>query len=115
MLIRLSHVMIFSQKHAEAVTWYCDKLGYEVDYNAPGEYASLHHEKLGRLAIHASKDDKDVGKGALPYFLCDDIRATLADLAAKGVEVGEPKREGESPWFSHFKDLDGNFWGIEEK
>lgn len=115
MLIRFSHVMLYSQKHAESVQWYCDKLGFEVDYNAPGEYASLHHKTLGRLAIHAVKESKAIGTGPMPYFLCDDINATIADLRKKGVQVGEPEREGESPWFTDMRDLDGNIWGIEER
>ncbi len=47
MLVRFSHVMIYSPKHADTVQWYCDKLGFEIDYNAPGEYASLHHRREG--------------------------------------------------------------------
>lgn len=115
MLIRFSHVMIYSQKHAEAVKWYCEKLGFEIDYNAPNEYASLHHKLLGRLAVHATKDTEDIGKGPMPYFLCDDIHKTSAELKSKGVLVSEPRREGESPWFADFRDVDGNIWGIEEK
>lgn len=115
MLIRLSHVMIYSKQHAESVKWYCEKLGYEIDYNAPGEYASLHHKNLGRLAIHATTETSHFGKGSMPYFLCDDIRETISDLRGKGIKLTDPKREGESPWFCDMYDLDGNRWGIEEK
>lgn len=115
MLIRFSHVMVYSLKQVQAVQWYCEKLGYEIDYNAPGEYTSLHHKNLGRLAVHATGSDQSIGKGPMPYLLCDDIEATLADLRNKGVEVSTPEREGESPRFADFKDLDGNIWGIEEK
>ena len=115
MLIRFSHVMIYTRRHAESVRWYCEKLGYEVDYNAPGEYASLHHEKLGRLAIHATGADSHIGKGPMPYLLCDDIKATIEELRRKGVTVSDPEREGESPWFADMEDIDGNRWGIEEK
>lgn len=114
MLVRFSHVMIYSQKHAEAVKWYCDKLGYEVDYNAPGEYASLHHKLLGRLAVHATSSVCSIGQGPMPYLLCDDIHKTIDELRSKGIKVSEPEREGESPWFADFLDLDGNRWGIEE-
>lgn len=114
MLLRFSHVMVYSQKHAEAVQWYCDKLGYEIDYNAPDEYASLHHKLLGRLAVHASASSSSIGKGPMPYLLCDDIEKTIKEMRAKGIEVSEPEREGESPRFADFKDLDGNIWGIEE-
>lgn len=113
MLVRFSHVQIGSARHAESVKWYCEKLGYEIDYNAPGVYASLHHKLLGRLAIHVV-DGKPGTGGAMPYYLCDDIETTIKDLRAKGLEVSNPEREGESPRFAHFQDLDGNYWGIEE-
>ncbi len=114
MLKRFSHVMIFARRHAETVRWYVDALGFEIDYHAPGEYASLHHRELGRLAVHAAADDADIGRGPQPYFLCEDLDATLAGLEAAGAKVGEPRREGESPRFSHFADPEGNVWGVEE-
>ncbi len=114
MLLRFSHIMVYSQKHDEAIQWYCEKLGYEIDYNAPGEYASLHHKLLGRLAVHAATSANSIGRGPMPYLLCDDIEKTVKEMRANGVEVSEPIREGESPRFSDFKDLDGNIWGIEE-
>lgn len=113
MLVRFSHMMIYTNKHEESVSWYCDKLGYEIDYKAPGEYASLHHKVLGRLAIHMSTAETG-GQGGLPYFLCDDINETVKAFRAIGIKVEEPTREGESPWFTDFFDNVGNRWGIEE-
>lgn len=115
MLVRLSHIMLYSKRHAESVKWYCEKLGYEIDYNAPGEYASLHHKNLGRLAIHATLDTSQIDKGPMPYFLCEDIKKTISELRAKGIQVSDPTREGESPWFCDMQDIDGNLWGIEER
>ncbi len=110
----LSHIMIYSVKHAESVKWYCEKFGFEIDYNAPGEYSSLHHKEMGRLAIHATEQNGDCGVGPLPYFLVEDIHQTVQKLKDLKIEVGTPRREGESPLFTQFKDLDGNLWGIEE-
>lgn len=115
MLVRFSHIMVYSLQHAEAVKWYCEKLGYEVDYNAVGEYASLHHKDLGKLAVHATADASMIGKGPMPFFLCEDIHKTIVELRTNGVKVRDPVREGESPWFTNMHDLDGNCWGIEER
>lgn len=115
MLIRFSHVMVFSQKHEESIKWYCEKLGYEVDYCAPGEYASLHHKSLGKIAIHCTDNSNAIGNGPMPYLLCEDIHQTIKDLRAKGVDISEPTLEGESPWFTSMRDIDGNYWGIEER
>lgn len=114
MLIRFSHIMVYSQRHSEAVKWYCEKLGFEIDYNVPGEYASLHHKILGRVAIHCASTNDCIGKGPMPYLLCNDIHKTIEELKTKGVNISNPVREGESPWFTEFLDLDGNRWGIEE-
>lgn len=114
MLVRFSHVMVYSLKQAEAVRWYREKLGFEIDYNAPGEYTSLHHPKLGRLAVHATSSELEVGHGPMPYLLCEDIQATIGEFRKRGIEVSEPVREGESPRFADFRDLDGNIWGLEE-
>jgi predicted enzyme related to lactoylglutathione lyase len=107
--------MVYTRRHVEAVQWYCEKMGYEIDYNAPGEYTSLHHKNLGRLAVHATNSEQEVGHGPMPYLLCDDIEKTLAELRKKGIQTSEAERHGESPAFADFKDLDGNTWGIEEK
>lgn len=114
MIVRFSHIMLFCQRHAESVKWYCDKLGFEVEYNAPGEYASLNHKLIGRVALHATDTAKHLGKGPMPYLLCDNMETTVAELRSKGIEVKDPTREGESPWFTQFRDLEGNEWGIEE-
>lgn len=114
MLTRLSHIMIYSRSHAESVLWYCEKLGFEVVFNAPGIYAVLNHDRLGRIAIHATSTNDEIGKGPVPYLCCDDIHSTVSDLRALGITASDPKREGESPWFADFTDLDGNRWGIEE-
>lgn len=70
------------------------------------------------------------GKGnvAAPYFIVSDIVATRAELAARGVEIGEvyhfdengerrsgpePTRRSYASWVS-FKDPDGNAWQIQE-
>ncbi len=114
MLIKMSHVMLFALDHASLVKWYCDKLGYQIVYNAPGEYASLSHKVLGRLSIHATDSKADIGHGAMPWFLCEDMEKTVADLRAKGIKVKDPRREGESAMLSEMHDCEGNYWGIEE-
>ncbi|MGZ5280405.1 MAG: hypothetical protein ACXWC9_10705 [Pseudobdellovibrionaceae bacterium] len=42
------------------------------------------------------------------------MHQTVKKLKDLRIEVGTPRREGESPLFTQFKDPDGNLWGIEE-
>ena len=115
MLTGFSHCMLFARNLDRAVDWYRDKLEFSVDYHARGEYASLTHERLGRLALHSTKSDAQIGKGPMPYFQCADLDATLASFRERGIKVGEPHQEGESPRFTDFWDCEGNLLGIEEK
>lgn len=114
MIKKYSHTMFYSLDLDKAVTWYCEKLGFEIDYHAPSAYASLRHRDLGRIALHATDDKRDIGFGPLPYFLCEDIKKTCEELKKRGVWVGEPRREGDSPFFCDMKDFDGNLIGLEE-
>ena len=114
MFKRYSHTMFYSLQLDNAVKWYCSKLGFEIDYHAPGAYASLHHKAVGRIALHATEAKTDVGTGPMPYFIADSLDEAIIHFKKENIEHSEPRREGESPRFMHFKDLDGNYIGIEE-
>jgi predicted enzyme related to lactoylglutathione lyase len=112
--VGFSHCMLFAKNLDGAVAWYCSTLGFSVDYHAQGEYASLAHPQLGRLALHATDSDEQIGKGPMPYFLVEDLDAAIAALRAQGAAVGEPQQEGESPRFTDLRDCEGNVLGLEE-
>jgi len=65
------------------------QVGFEIDYNAPGEYVSLHHKLLGRLAVHIS-NELEHNTGALPYFVRDDIHATITELKKRELRLLNP-------------------------
>jgi catechol 2,3-dioxygenase-like lactoylglutathione lyase family enzyme len=106
--------MIFARDVMRAVAWYKDKLGFTENFASP-YYASLRHETMGcRLDIHPSEaEGRDVGHGPMPYFVAREFDAALKALRAKGVKTGEPRREGESPFFVTFWDSEGNALGLE--
>ena len=47
----------------------------------------------GEVAAHPSDEGAPAGRHEL-YLMCDDIEATLRDLTAKGIEVGEVSDQG---------------------
>jgi catechol 2,3-dioxygenase-like lactoylglutathione lyase family enzyme len=113
--IRFSHVMLSSPQLDNSVKWYCEKLGFKVNYHVPQAFASLSHPKVGKITLHSKNDLTHIGHGPLPYLLVEEIRETINELRLKDIHVSDPRREGTSPWFAEFKDLDGNIWGLEEQ
>ncbi len=116
MFKKYSHPMLYVNDLIRAVEWYKNNLGFKENFVAPNAYASLRHEGMGfRLDLHPSEaNSKDVGYGAIQYFLADDFDQTIETLKNKGVKVGTPKREGNSTRFVTFWDSEGNALGLEE-
>lgn len=113
---KFSHSMLYVNDLGRAVTWYKDVLGFEARYVAPNAYASLYHPALAlRLDLHPTEAaSKDVGYGAITYFLTKDLDASVAALKERGVKVGTPRSEGGSTRFVSFWDSEGNTLGLEQ-
>lgn len=116
MFKRYSHPMLYVKDLARAVDWYKSKLGFKENFVSPNAYASLRHEGMNlRLDLHPTEaDSKDVGYGAINYFVPSDFDKAIAELQGKGVKVGTPRREGDSPRFVTFWDSEGNALGLIE-
>ena len=116
MLKKFSHPMLYVNDLGRAVEWYKQILGFQENFVAPNAYASLRHEKMNfRLDLHPTEaDSKDVGYGAIQYFVPDNFDYAIETLKGKGVKVGTPRREGDSPRFVTFWDSEGNALGLIE-
>ena len=112
--------------------FYAEKVGFEVDIDhevsedvrlvqltPPGSACSIH---LGIGTVEMEPGSMD---GV--FLVVGDVRAARAELAGRGVELGEiqvfddgkyrPVREGESldyVGFVHFRDPDGNRWCVQQ-
>jgi predicted enzyme related to lactoylglutathione lyase len=115
MLQSLSHIMVFAGDVMDAVSWYCEVLGFQSQYASP-HYATLLHPAMGMpLHIHGTAaDSPEIGHGPQPYFGVRDIDAAVAALRERGVSVEEPRSEGGSPRFTTFRDVAGNALGLTE-
>jgi predicted enzyme related to lactoylglutathione lyase len=111
-----SHVMLYVADFDRALKWYTEKLGCKLNFSHAPYYASLRQEEAGlSIGLHPTEAaEKDVGFGPIPYFKVTDIEATLKELAAKGIKVGEAKSEGGSARFATFWDSEGNALGLQE-
>ncbi len=115
MFKKYSHPMLFVSDLARAVEWYKSKLGFKENFVIPNNFASLRHDEMNfRLDLHPTEaNSKDIGFGAINYFLANDFDKTMTELQSKGVKVGVPRSEG-SARFVTFWDSEGNALGFEE-
>ena len=108
--------MLYVNNLARAVEWYKSKLDFKENFVSPNAYASLRHEGMNfKLDLHPTEaNSKDIGYGCLNYFVPQDFDKAIVDLQNKGVKVGTPKREGDSPRFVTIWDSEGNALGLIE-
>ncbi len=83
------HAIIFSPEAGKVRSFFADTLGLSsVDAGGGWPIFAL---PPAELAVHPAASDSHHQL----YLMCDDIRATLADLAARGAEVSqEPSDKG---------------------
>jgi predicted enzyme related to lactoylglutathione lyase len=108
--------MLYVNDLSRAVDWYKQKLGFTEIFVAPNSYASLFHKEMNfKLDLHPSEaNSKDVGFGAIQYFVAKDFDKTVEALKSNDVKVGTPRQEGDSPRFVTFWDSEGNALGVIE-
>ena len=115
-----------------AKTFYAEKLGFDVDHDrkVSEEYRVVQLTPPGSgCSIVVGKGVVNMNPGSLKglQLVVGDIRAAHAELAERGVEVGEiqvvgasglrPARHGEdldNVGFVFFSDPDGNGWAVQQ-
>ncbi len=86
-MIRAAHVIVYSRDAEKDRAFFRDVLGYP--------YADAGHGWLifalppAEIAVHPS-DENDVHEF---YFMCDDVRAFIAEMKAKNVACSEVHEE----------------------
>jgi catechol 2,3-dioxygenase-like lactoylglutathione lyase family enzyme len=135
MITKMSHVMIWVKNQQEALDFYRDKLGFEVDTDAmigpdfrwltmkiknqPGFEIILAEPKAGMLLDEESAAqlraliDKGVLGGGV--FNADDIYKTYEDLKARGVEFKGPPTEQSWGTATVMKDNSGNWFSLSQE
>jgi catechol 2,3-dioxygenase-like lactoylglutathione lyase family enzyme len=135
MITKMSHVLIWVKSQQEALEFYRDKLGFEVDTDAemgpdfrwltmrikdqPGFEIILAEPKAGMLLDEESAAqlrsliDKGVLGGGV--FDADDIYKTYEDLKARGVEFKGPPSEQSWGTATVLKDNSGNWFSLSQE
>jgi catechol 2,3-dioxygenase-like lactoylglutathione lyase family enzyme len=135
MITKMSHVLIWVKNQQEALEFYRDKLGFEVDTDAamgpdfrwltmrikdqPGFEIILAEPKAGMLLDEESAAqlrlliDKGVLGGGV--FDADNIYKTYEDLKARGVEFKGPPSEQSWGTATVLKDNSGNWFSLSQE
>jgi catechol 2,3-dioxygenase-like lactoylglutathione lyase family enzyme len=135
MITKMSHVLIWVKNQQEALEFYRDKLGFEVDTDAamgpdfrwltmrikdqPGFEIILMEPKAGMLLDEESAAqlrsliDKGVLGGGV--FDADDIYKTYDALKARGVEFKGPPSVQEWGTATVLKDNSGNWFSLSQE
>jgi catechol 2,3-dioxygenase-like lactoylglutathione lyase family enzyme len=135
MITKMSHVLIWVKNQQEALEFYRDKLGFEVDTDAemgpdfrwltmrvkgqPGFEIILAEPKAGMLLDEESAAqlrsliDKGVLGGGV--FDADDIYKTYEDLKGRGVEFKGPPSEQSWGTATVLKDNSGNWFSLSQE
>src|SRR5213592_4932896 len=105
MALSFSHVQIYVHDLKRAMRFYQRVLGFLPGHVAEPHYAQLCNNAMQfTIALHAAQDEDAVGRGPMPYLKSDQFDETIRELRELKVQVEEPRREGESPRFTSFKD-----------
>jgi catechol 2,3-dioxygenase-like lactoylglutathione lyase family enzyme len=135
MITKMSHVLIWVKNQQEALEFYRDKLGFEVDTDAamgpdfrwltmrikdqPGFEIILAEPKAGMLLDEESAAQLRslIDKGMLGggVFDADDIYKTYDDLKARGVEFKGPPSVQEWGTATVLKDNSGNWFSLSQE
>ena len=135
MITKMSHVLIWVKNQQEALEFYRDKLGFEVDTDAamgpdfrwltmriknqPGFEIILVEPKAGMILDEESAAQLRslIDKGMLGggVFDADDIYKTYEDLKARGVEFKGPPSEQSWGTATVLKDNSGNWFSLSQE
>lgn len=132
MITKMSHATIYVKNQQEALEFYRDKLGFEVDTDAkigedfrwltmrikdqPGFEIILMEPKAGMMLDEESAAQLRslIDKGVLGagVFETKDIQKTYEELKARGVEFQGPPTEQSWGIATVFKDNSGNWFSL---
>lgn len=105
--LAVHHVSINVSDADEAARFYVDVLGLSRRDDRPDDIGPGAWLDAGGQQVHLIQAERPTARGQHFAILVDDIDASVAELRARGVEVGDPRPVGTSRQ-SFLADPDGN-------
>jgi predicted enzyme related to lactoylglutathione lyase len=110
MINEIRSVPVTVSDKEEAISWYKDKLGFEVRQNE-GHWVTV-APKGWRSEIHLCEvDSLNPGNTGI-LLLADDLEATCRELKKRGVEFTQEPSKKEGGTIAKFKDPYGNIYWL---
>ena len=109
----IAEVIVYVRDFEEAVRFYGEELGLAVDVKSDG-VAGMRGKSGAEIVLHHGRTNEP-GEASHWFiqFIVDDIRATVTELKARGIQVDGIQ---ERPYgkYARFRDPEGNLLGLEE-
>jgi catechol 2,3-dioxygenase-like lactoylglutathione lyase family enzyme len=124
MLTAVRSVGIYAGDQDRSKKFFTETLGFELIQDTPMgdgpgaprwiEVAPPDRNVILVLFTPEGEQDR-IGAFSNVLFECDDIKATHAELAGRGVEFAEEPSKQFWGWWAVFKDPDGNSYGLGQR
>jgi predicted enzyme related to lactoylglutathione lyase len=113
-MINGMHALVYSREVDAARAFFRDVLGFR-SIDIGGGWL-IFAAPPAEIAVHPLEEgDADRPASSVElYFLCDDVRGTMAELRAKGVEISKPIEERRYGLFTALRIPGGNEIGLYE-
>ena len=122
MTLSISQVTVYVEDQQKAVDFWTGKMGFKVTTDMPyGEDRWLEVEPPDggtRLVLHKADASRPAPAGDMPgyvMFHADDIVATHAELAGRGVEFTQEPTRQPWGWSAVFKDDEGHLFHLGQR
>jgi len=105
--MKLDSVIFYTNNLGKAVSFYCDKVGLEVDYIQEDRFASFKF-KNGKLGIKKAKEEREMPGYQTVFIEVENIEEVYNQFKAKGINFR--KELIKEDWGTNFSflDPDGN-------
>ena len=123
MITHVDTIAVCVSDQRRARDFYVDKLGFELRRDVPFgpeggglrwiEVAPAGAKTVLALFTPPGLEDR-IGTNSGIVFLCNDIRATTAEMKDRGVNFTQGPIPIPSGWWAQFEDPDGNQFGLSQ-
>ncbi|MCY3413125.1 MAG: VOC family protein [Candidatus Heimdallarchaeota archaeon] len=109
MLKYIAHVVVYTKNMKQAMEFYTNMLGCEVEFETPSYTQLSINKSQTKLGLHMLEGFSFDGVATEVSFAVQDVREAQRQLEGRGIQFERDAIEiSPNTWVANFKDLDGN-------